>query len=863
MGMRLWKKIVLGLLATVVLLAAGLAVVFLFWLGPAAKALVEGIGPKALGTHVKIESLSIDPRKGTLDLVGFQIGTYEGFSRTNTWELADLHIAIDVRSLFSDTIVIHAIEVDSPHFTYEQNDATDNISEFIRNIQAFAKIDPDQPREKKTKDPEDPEKTAKKVVIEWLRINDMQMHLANTARPELDIQLGVEQLSLCLTNGLIQLDHLVLSDPGMLSTPNVTEIEGVTIQLDTDSIYSGSLLVEEMRITKPYAYFEQNPETDTLVAFMQIVDTFAADNVPAPPDEEIEALYPEKPDADKKGAPPVMLRTLAIDDFRLHLVNTADPGLNIVLRMGKAAIDASHGTVDLNGLSIGNPNRLATPHLFELESIHVKIDPVSLLSGTVIVEDIQVEKPHAFLEQTPETDSVAEFMKISNRFAAQIGASTNAPAPPRKGGIHAAPSTAPVELRNIEIDDIRLNLLDSTGTNGPAALRTMAAIGKIAAKLEKGSLRVEGITVPNPPGFASTNLFHLDIIQVDIDPTSLFSGQVAIKKVFIDSPQIHLQQTETSGNLSELLKTLNGFKPKTGKPKPTPVPGNTPEPPAPLAKQPVVLNTLQVTNFTVHIIAPTPTNAPNNKVAGKMSARKKKGRGERASTSFTSIDLLAFDLLALEPLKGLLEVSNLRIGNPEGFANKNLMQVEQYRMDFDPDSIQSNVFLIEDILIDKPRIAYERKITTDNIAALQELIESILRRKKSYDGSPEKPELEGPPKPGSTKEQAGGEKVVIEHMELSEGIVRAKISKLPTIPVIPLNLEIKGLGKEEGGIGLQDAFGMVFRTFYDAIIGSVGSITGIAGDTLKGAGNLTLDGLGALTGGLIGTDKKDKAEDGE
>jgi len=890
MGMRLWKKIVLTLLIALVLLVAGLAAVFFFWLGPTAKALVESIGPKALGTHVEIESLSINPRKGTLDLQGFQIGTHEGFSHTNTWELAGLHIAIDVRSLFSDTIVIHAIEVESPHFTYEQNEATDNISEFIRNIQAFAKIDPDQPKEKKPKKPKkegDAEKPPKKVVVEWLRINDMQMHLANTDRPELDIQLGMEQFSLCLTNGLIQLDHLVLSDPGLLSTPNVAEIEAIKLRLDSDSIYSGSLVIEDVQITKPYAYFEQNAETDTLAAFMEVAKTFAADTVSAPPAKEKGSPKPQTR-ADKKAAPPIVLHNLAIDDIRLHLVNTADPKLNIAIKLEKLGINPAEGFLKLRNLAIGNPGRLATTNLFELESIDIKVDPASLFSGTVVVEDVQVAKPYAFLEQNPETDTVSEFMKIADRFATKTDTATNAPPPetkPREPETVAEAELPPVpfELRNLEIDDIRLNLLDSTGTNGPSTLRTMAAIGRIAIKLGEGKLQVEGITVPNPPGFAGTNLFHLANIRVSIDPGSIFSDQVVVKEIFLDSPKVQLEQTETAGNLGELLGTIDGFKPKTGENEPTPAPdpGKTKEA-IPLAEQPVVLDTLLVTNFLVHITAPTPTNMPRDGLVGKMDIRGKMRLGERLHldqinpmkdpesevppVETTSIDLLAFGLLSIEPLKGLVEVSNLEVGNPEGFANKNLIQLEVYRMDFNPDSIQSNIFLIEDILIDKPKIAYERKLSTDNIKALQELIESVLRRKETAYATPPEPELMGPPKPGSIPEETSeptGKKVVIEHLELSEGVVRAKISKLPTIPVIPLRLEMNDLGKEEGGTSIQDAFGKIFGAFYDAIIGVVGNASGLAGDTLKGAGNLTLDGLGTLTGGLIGTDKKDEAEEQE
>ena len=41
--------------------------------------------------------------------------------------------------------------------------------------------------------------------------------------------------------------------------------------------------------------------------------------------------------------------------------------------------------------------------------------------------------------------------------------------------------------------------------------------------------------------------------------------------------------------------------------------------------------------------------------------------------------------------------------------------------------------LIRDILFDKPRIAYERKIATDNIKALQAEIKRAVSRREEYD----------------------------------------------------------------------------------------------------------------------------------
>jgi hypothetical protein len=79
--------------------------------------------------------------------------------------------------------------------------------------------------------------------------------------------------------------------------------------------------------------------------------------------------------------------------------------------------------------------------------------------------------------------------------------------------------------------------------------------------LVDGKIQINAITVPNPPGFVSSNLFHLANIDITLVPGSVFSPQTVIQKIFINSPTINLEQTETSGNASELKDTLMGFMP--------------------------------------------------------------------------------------------------------------------------------------------------------------------------------------------------------------------------------------------------------------------------------------------------------------
>lgn len=702
------------LLGAVVLL---LILVVMFWLGPTVKVITHKIGPKLLGSPIRLKHLSINPRKGTLHLDGLSISNLDGFGRSNVVWLAHLDVAIDMGSLFSETVTVHRVQIDSPHFTYEQNTASDNITEFILNIQDFIGIDPNAPKkekkEKKEKTPRDP----KKVIIESLEINDIQMHLANLDDPLLDIDLGVEQFGVSMTNG----------------------------------------------------------------------------------------------------------------------------------------------AVSLRNLSVRNPARLKTPHLFTLESVDVILDPATLYSDRISILDVQVSTPYAYLEQNPETDTVAEFIKIADRLALRT-ASHPPVTPPAENLPPPEPAgTAPVgvDLHNLQVNDIQLKLLDSTRTNAPAAPETLASIRTITVKLVEGTVGIDHIAIPNPPGFHAADLFHLDRIAITLDPESVFSDQVLIRQVLVESPKIHLEQTETTGNGTELQKTLAGFVPPAPEtPDSPPITVAKPEsapPPVPLAKQPVLLETLLVTNLAVNAILPPPETSTSNSPAASAWSRIELSAlnpttyahanpsNETASATTKEIPILAFDLLSVEPLKGIVVISNLRIGNPQGFSNPHLVMLQQFTLSLDPDSMMSDTLLIREIKIEEPSVAYERKLTTDNIKALQQTIEgAVLRREETLEKS------------GDTRDTASStkQKVIIEHLLVENGTVRAKISALPTAPIPLPTIEMKDVGKKEGGASIGEASSQIFNAFYNAIIGVVANATGIAGDALKGAGGLTMDAIGSLTGGF-------------
>ena len=99
---------------------------------------VETVGPKALGADVKLQDVDISVLNGKGKLNGLFIGNPKGFNTESAFQLAEVRISLDVKSVFSDRIVINEIFIDGPDITYEKSMKDDNIKALLRNIESFA-----------------------------------------------------------------------------------------------------------------------------------------------------------------------------------------------------------------------------------------------------------------------------------------------------------------------------------------------------------------------------------------------------------------------------------------------------------------------------------------------------------------------------------------------------------------------------------------------------------------------------------------------------------------------------------------------------------------------------------------------------
>lgn len=171
------KLLKIAAIAVPVLIIVVLLVIFSS-LNRIVKAGVETMGPKVTGTGVTLDKVGISPFSGQGALGGLRIANPEGFNTPNAFELGQVSVSIDPRSLRSDTIVIREILIDAPEITFEGDLSGSNISRIRKNIESFSGKRP--AAEQAEPAPEKPAKAGKKVQIKRFALKNGKVQLAAT-----------------------------------------------------------------------------------------------------------------------------------------------------------------------------------------------------------------------------------------------------------------------------------------------------------------------------------------------------------------------------------------------------------------------------------------------------------------------------------------------------------------------------------------------------------------------------------------------------------------------------------------------------------------------------------------------------------
>lgn len=189
---------------------------------------------------------------------------------------------------------------------------------------------------------------------------------------------------------------------------------------------------------------------------------------------------------------------------------------------------------------------------------------------------------------------------------------------------------------------------------------------------------------------------------------------------------------------------------------------------------------------------------------------------------------VALEDVDISVFTGSGEITNLVIGNPDGFDTEFLVKVDRAHLDVDLKTLLSDKIVIEELIVEGPEFAYEMSLKGSNIS---KFLENLKRGKKddAEEGVKAEPAEE-------QKEKSGGKKIQINLFRITDAKVRLQSDAV----VLPMpDIELKDIGKESDGVSPAEAAAEIFSEVSSNIVNVVSNI----GGALKKTGSGIIKGI--------------------
>ncbi len=157
------KRIILGGIIIVIIIA----VFLLNNINPIVKKGVETGGSKVLSVPVTLNNSDISIFSGSGALAGLTIGNPSGFKTEYAFQLKQVQVDLDVKSVTSDTIHIKNVLIDAPSIIFEGGFGKSNLSQLLANAKAFSG---GGTKDTETKSEEKGDSQQKKILIDHVTI---------------------------------------------------------------------------------------------------------------------------------------------------------------------------------------------------------------------------------------------------------------------------------------------------------------------------------------------------------------------------------------------------------------------------------------------------------------------------------------------------------------------------------------------------------------------------------------------------------------------------------------------------------------------------------------------------------------------
>jgi hypothetical protein len=149
---------------------------------------------------------------------------------------------------------------------------------------------------------------------------------------------------------------------------------------------------------------------------------------------------------------------------------------------------------------------------------------------------------------------------------------------------------------------------------------------------------------------------------------------------------------------------------------------------------------------------------------------------EQMGPSFfgASVDVQSVDVV---PQEGRAVLRGLEVGNVPGYSTKYAFRIDDARIIVDPMTLTNDVVVIREIVLDVPRISYERGPRAINLLPILQKVEARLKRR-----------------------------VVVERLEIRGGRILVTVTgaKGQGLTIELPNVLLRDLGRDKGGLTIRE-----------------------------------------------------------
>ena len=194
----------------------------------------------------------------------------------------------------------------------------------------------------------------------------------------------------------------------------------------------------------------------------------------------------------------------------------------------------------------------------------------------------------------------------------------------------------------------------------------------------------------------------------------------------------------------------------------------------------------------------------------------------------------------VSPFSGNCQLTDLIVGNPEGFKTPSAIKVGDIKVAMSVSSVFSDVVQVDEVNIQAPEITFEGSFSGSNLG-------KILDNLKASSAGEEKPEQ----KAEKTKP---GKNIYIKDVLITGGKINVSMTMLggKVIPVPLPTLHLQGIGTKEMGVTMAEASRQIMQALLASTTKAAQEAVGGLGTGLKDIGGGTKDGASKAVEGLKG-----------